>query len=89
MDHYPPRLVVSPGAESKATAIGFEVLNARDLRRTAAAVEDAGVKVIEGTEAECDERRVTGFVRFDDPAANAIELFYGPVLDHKPVVLPR
>jgi len=27
MDYYPPRLVVSPGAESRATAIGFEVLN--------------------------------------------------------------
>jgi 3,4-dihydroxy-9,10-secoandrosta-1,3,5(10)-triene-9,17-dione 4,5-dioxygenase len=88
MDHYPPRLVVSPGAESKAAAIGFEVLNARDLKRTVAAVEDAGIKVIEGTEAECGERRVTGFVRFDDPGGNPIELFYGPVLDHKPVVLP-
>ena len=44
MDHYPPRLVVSPGAESKAAAIGFEVLNERDLRRTVAAVEDAGIE---------------------------------------------
>ena len=69
MDHYPPRLVVSPGAESRATAIGFEVLNERDLKRVAAAVEDAGIKVTEGSEAEADERRVTGFARFDDPAA--------------------
>jgi 3,4-dihydroxy-9,10-secoandrosta-1,3,5(10)-triene-9,17-dione 4,5-dioxygenase len=88
MDHYPPRLVVSPGAESKAAAIGFEVLNERDLKRTVAAVEDAGIKVAEGTDAECDERRVTGFARFDDPGGNPVELFYGPVLDHKPVVLP-
>jgi len=88
MDHYPPRLVVSPGEENRAAAIGFEVLNARDLKRTVAAVEDAGIKVIEGTVAECDERRVTGFVRFDDPGGNPIELFYGPILDHKPVVLP-
>ena len=42
MDHYPPRLVVSPGAEARATAIGFEVLNERDLKRVAAAVEDTG-----------------------------------------------
>jgi len=88
MDHYPPRLVVSPGAESKAAAIGFEVLNERDLRRTVAAVEEAGIKVVEGTDAEADERRVTGFVRFDDPGGNTVELFYGPILDHKPVVLP-
>jgi len=88
MDHYPPRLVVSPGAESRATAIGFEVLNERDLKRVAAAVEDAGIKVTEGSEAEADERRVTGFVRFDDPGGNPIELFYGPILDHVPVQLP-
>jgi 3,4-dihydroxy-9,10-secoandrosta-1,3,5(10)-triene-9,17-dione 4,5-dioxygenase len=88
MDHYPPRLVVSPGAESRATAIGFEVLNERDLKRVAAAVEDAGIKVTEGSEAEADERRVTGFVQFDDPGGNPIELFYGPILDHVPVQLP-
>ena len=88
MDHYPPRLVVSPGAESRATAIGFEVLNERDLKRTVAAVEEAGIKVTEGPEAEADERRVTGFVRFDDPGGNPVELFYGPILDHVPVQLP-
>jgi 3,4-dihydroxy-9,10-secoandrosta-1,3,5(10)-triene-9,17-dione 4,5-dioxygenase len=88
MDYYPPRLVVSPGPEDRATAIGFEVLNERDLNRTVAAVEDVGIKVIEGTRAECKDRRVTGFARFDDPGGNPVELFYGPVLDHKPVVLP-
>jgi 3,4-dihydroxy-9,10-secoandrosta-1,3,5(10)-triene-9,17-dione 4,5-dioxygenase len=88
MDHYPPRLVVSPGAENRATAIGFEVLNDRDLKRVAAAVEDAGIKVTEGSEAEADERQVTGFVRFDDPGGNPVELFYGPILDHVPVRLP-
>lgn len=88
MDDYPPRLVVSPGAESRATAIGFEVLNERDLRRTVAAVEDAGIKVTQGSDAEADERRVTGFVSFEDPGGNPVELFYGPVLDHKPVVTP-
>ena len=55
MDHYPPRLVVSPGAEARATAIGFEVLNERDMRQVAAAVEDAGIKVTEGSDDEADE----------------------------------
>ena len=45
MDHYPPRLVVSPGAEAKATAIGFEVLNERDLKRVAAAVGEGSMCV--------------------------------------------
>jgi 3,4-dihydroxy-9,10-secoandrosta-1,3,5(10)-triene-9,17-dione 4,5-dioxygenase len=88
MDYYPPRLVVSPGSESRATAIGFEVLNERDLKGTVAVVEEAGIKVTEGPEAEAEERRVTGFVRFDDPGGNPVELFYGPILDHVPVQLP-
>jgi 3,4-dihydroxy-9,10-secoandrosta-1,3,5(10)-triene-9,17-dione 4,5-dioxygenase len=88
MDFYPPRLVVSPGDEDRATAIGFEVLNERDLARVVGAVTGAGIKVSEGDEAECAERRVTGFARFDDPGGNPIELFYGPVLDHVPVRLP-
>src|SRR4030081_2275441 len=85
MDLYPPRLVVSPGSESKMTAMGFEVLNQRDLMRVVSTVEGAGIKVPEGTEAESNERRVTGFVRFDDPGGNPVELFYGPILDHVPV----
>jgi 3,4-dihydroxy-9,10-secoandrosta-1,3,5(10)-triene-9,17-dione 4,5-dioxygenase len=88
MDHYPPRLVISPAAQSRAAAIGFEVLNERDLKRTVAAVEDAGIKVTEGSVTEADERRVTGFARFDDPGGNPVELFYGPILDHVPVQLP-
>jgi 3,4-dihydroxy-9,10-secoandrosta-1,3,5(10)-triene-9,17-dione 4,5-dioxygenase len=88
MDYYPPRLVVAPGADNRATAIGFEVLNERDLNRTVAAVEDAGIKVVAGTDDECKERRVTGLARFDDPGGNPIELFYGPVLDHVRVQLP-
>ncbi len=89
MDDYPPRLVVSPGAEARAPAIGFEVLNERDMRQVAAAVEGAGIKVTEGSDDEADERRVTGFVRFDDPGGNPIELFYGTVLDHQPVRTPH
>ncbi len=88
MDLYPPRLVVSPGAKARATAIGFETLHERDMKQVAAAVEAYGIKVTEGSVEEADERRVTGFVRFDDPGGNPIELFYGPILDHKPVVTP-
>ncbi len=88
MDEHPPRFVVEPGAESKMTAMGLQVTNKRVLKELVAAVEDAGVKVVEGTEAECAERRVTGFVKFDDPGGNPIELYYGPVFDHVPVQTP-
>jgi 3,4-dihydroxy-9,10-secoandrosta-1,3,5(10)-triene-9,17-dione 4,5-dioxygenase len=89
MDIYPPRLVVAPGAENKMTAMGFEVLNRRDLDKIVAGIEAAGVKVTAGTEEECAERRVNGFVRFDDPAGNPVELFYGPILDHVRVNTPN
>jgi 3,4-dihydroxy-9,10-secoandrosta-1,3,5(10)-triene-9,17-dione 4,5-dioxygenase len=88
MDHYPPRLVVTAGPADKATAIGFEVSNKPDMERVVDAVERAGVAVLAGSEAECADRRVTGLARFDDPAGNPVELFYGPVLDHVPVKLP-
>ncbi|MFJ6572212.1 VOC family protein [Streptomyces sp. NPDC091292] len=88
MDDYPARMVVSRGSESKMTALGLEVLNERDMRRIAGEVASTGIKVVEGSDAESDERRVTGFVRFDDPGGNPIELFYGPILDHVPVRLP-
>ena len=88
MDHYPARFVVAPGPESKMTAMGFEVLNARDLEHVVEAVEGAGIKVTRGNEAECAERRVTGFARFDDPGGNPVELFYGPIFDHVPVHMP-
>lgn len=88
MDHYPARLVVAPGAANKMSSMGFEVLNERDLNQMVATVEGVGITVTAGTEAECAERRVTGFASFDDPAGNRVELFYGPILDHVPVQLP-
>ncbi len=64
------------------------MLNERDLGAPSRPWRTRASRSIEGTDAEADERRVTGFVRFDDPGGNPVELFYGPILDHKPVVLP-
>lgn len=88
LDEFPPRLVVTPAAESGLGAMGFEVLNKRDLAEVVAAVEAEGIKVTAGTTEECAERRVTGFVSFRDPGGNPVELFYGAVLDHVRVQTP-
>nr|WP_280490112.1 VOC family protein [Nocardia carnea] len=87
IDHYPPRLVVTPAAEPACT-IGFEVLDRRELDELVAAIGAEGIEVSAGSKDECKERRVRGFVRFADPAGNQVELFYGPVLDHVPVNTP-
>lgn len=88
IDQYAARLVISPGAEAKATAIGYEVVNARVLDELVAAVEHAGIKVTAGSEEEAADRRVKAFVKFDDPGGNPIELFHSPVYDHVRVQTP-
>lgn len=88
LDDCPARIVVSPAGQSGMTALGFEVLDERELARLVTDVEKAGIKVTAGTEEEAAERRVTGFVKFNDPGGNPVELFYGTVLDHVPVRTP-
>mgnify|MGYP000909905104 FL=1 len=89
MDDFPARLVVEPSAEAAATAIGFEVMDRRELAALAEAVSAHGIEVVAGTPEECVERQVTGFVRFADPGGNPIELAYGPILQHDPVQTPN
>lgn len=88
MDDHAARLVVTPAAEAATAAIGFEVLDRRELAQLASAVEATGLTVVSGTPDECAERRVSGLVRFADHSGNPIELFFGPVLEHSPVVTP-
>jgi 3,4-dihydroxy-9,10-secoandrosta-1,3,5(10)-triene-9,17-dione 4,5-dioxygenase len=38
---------------------------------------------------EASARCVSGFARFVDPAGVSIEVFYGPILTHVPVVTPK
>ena len=88
IDEFPARLVVSPGAEPAATAVGFEVMHRVELAELADAVRAEGVKVVDGTPEECAERRVSGLVKFLDPGGNPIELYYGPLLEHAGVQTP-
>jgi 3,4-dihydroxy-9,10-secoandrosta-1,3,5(10)-triene-9,17-dione 4,5-dioxygenase len=88
MDDFPARLVISPAAQAQVEATGFEVLGGEELDELVAAVEARGIKVTALDASECQDRRVTGAVRFDDPAGNPLELFYGPALSHSAVVLP-
>lgn len=88
MDDYPPRLVLNAAAEPSLQAIGLEVGNVKELAAMVERVEQTGTKVRELDAAEAKDRRITGGVAFEDPAGNHFELFYGPILDHKPAVLP-
>jgi 3,4-dihydroxy-9,10-secoandrosta-1,3,5(10)-triene-9,17-dione 4,5-dioxygenase len=87
-DSYPYRLAILPGDESAVEAIGFEVGDDRALDEMAGTLELVGVKLEFGSAQEAADRQVSGFLRFTDPAGAPIELFYGPILTHVPVVTP-
>ncbi len=58
--------------------VGFDLIAWEDLDRVGAALEDAGFPVHLGTRAECDARRVKGFVASQDPSGNKIEIVARP-----------
>jgi len=55
----------------------FEVANAGALDAAAAEIEAQRLPVREGTRDECELRRVTRFVHFEDPSGNGIDLVFG------------
>jgi 3,4-dihydroxy-9,10-secoandrosta-1,3,5(10)-triene-9,17-dione 4,5-dioxygenase len=85
MDDFPARLVILPGKRERLLASGWEVAGEDALARVGRALEDAGVAVKPGTPAELAERRVGGLLHFDDPAGNALEVFAGAALEHRPL----
>ena len=88
MDDFPARLVIVPGERERLLASGWEVPGESDLAGVGRALEEAGVAVKAGTPAELAERRVAQLLRFDDPAGNALEVFSGAALEHRPAVSP-
>ncbi len=87
IDDRPFRLMVSH-SEAPQVVIGFEVRDDVELAALARRLEDAGVKVVSGSEAEAEERLVSGLISFEDTGGTALEAYYGPVLDHVPVQTP-
>jgi len=85
MDDFPARLVVLAGERDRLLASGWEVSGEDALAEVGRALADAGVAVKAGTPAELAERRVAGLLRFDDPAGNALEVFAGAALEHRPL----
>jgi 2,3-dihydroxybiphenyl 1,2-dioxygenase len=85
MDDFPARLVILPGERERLLASGWEVPDAGALAGVGRALAEAGIAVKAGQPAELAERRVAGLLRFDDPAGNALEVFCGAALEHRPV----
>jgi len=88
LDERRARLIVLPGDSDKAQAVGWEVRDHFALQRVREAVEKAGIAVEELSLEEADYRDAEKVIAFDDPAGTRVEVFFGPVLDHSPVVTP-
>lgn len=71
-----------PEQRGRLAYLGFEVTDGPALERTVERLDRAGVAVREGGAAQARSRGVSGLACLSDPAGNALELFYGPVVDH-------
>jgi 3,4-dihydroxy-9,10-secoandrosta-1,3,5(10)-triene-9,17-dione 4,5-dioxygenase len=88
MDDFPARLVIVPGERDRVLATGWEVADAAALAAVRQALAEAGVAAKAGDPGELSARRVGEMLRFDDPAGNAVEVFCGAALEHRPAVSP-
>ncbi|MGW0041417.1 VOC family protein [Rhodococcus sp. NPDC003348] len=89
VDERTSRLQVLPGDVDKVLAVGWEVRDQFALQAVREKVEKAGIEVREMTQDEADHLRVERAITFQDPSGTVAEVFFGPVLDHSPVVTPH
>lgn len=86
MDERSSRLIVLPGETDQVLAVGWEVRDQFALAAVGRAVEAAGVAVKMLSPGESADRGVEQALDFIDPAGVPVEVFFGPVLDHSPVL---
>jgi catechol 2,3-dioxygenase-like lactoylglutathione lyase family enzyme len=77
MDDRAQRLVVIGAGEDGLAMIGREVPDAAALDALGARLDAAGVRVLRGSLALADERRVAKLLLFADPAGTRLEGFHG------------
>ncbi len=58
--------------------LGFELAGRRELEAAAEELQANGVAVHHGTDDECADRRVMGFINFEDPTGNRFDLVVRP-----------
>jgi 3,4-dihydroxy-9,10-secoandrosta-1,3,5(10)-triene-9,17-dione 4,5-dioxygenase len=86
MDERSARVIVLPGDTDRVLSIGWEVRDQFALAAVTAAVEAAGAAVKPLPAAECADRAVEEAITFLDPAGVPVEVFFGPLLDHAPLL---
>jgi 3,4-dihydroxy-9,10-secoandrosta-1,3,5(10)-triene-9,17-dione 4,5-dioxygenase len=88
MDERPARIIVVPGDTDQVVHVGWEVRDGAALQRVRESLERGGVAVKPLSVEEAEVRRVEDVISFTDPTGTTTEVFFGPALDHSPVVTP-
>lgn len=84
MDEWQWRIAIHPDPTNRGIRyIGLEVADRFDLEDHITRLNAAGHECHAGTPAEAAARSVTGIAFTRDPCGNAVELFFGPVIDRK------
>ncbi|WP_420750380.1 VOC family protein [Rhodococcus sp. O3] len=86
MDERPSRITVERSDVDRVSAVGWEVRDGASLRRLAERLDDAGCEYSEMPFEMCEARRVEGGLLMKDPGGTPLEFFFGPALDHSPVI---
>ena len=86
MDEREARLTVLPGDTDRVLAVGWEVRDQFALAAVGRAVEASNTPVKMLSESESAEKGAEQVLAFEDPAGTPVEVFFGPVLDHSPVI---
>lgn len=81
MDNWHHRFVVHVNDKDDLAYTGWRVADEDALREILDRLGAAGHAFRMATVEEATERRVLGLVKLNDPSGNALELFYGPLID--------
>lgn len=84
MDGYQQRFFIEAGPADDLAAIGWQVKGPAELEAIAKRLTDAGHQVLQGTPEQAAARNVQALIRFEDPAGNPGEVFYGPKMADTP-----
>lgn len=88
IDERPFRFAIVPGEQDRLQLLGLELYDKTDFEAALELLDTHKVEYTHGSYDECRARAVMGFVRFDDPAGNTLEIYYGADLDYVKFVSP-
>jgi 2,3-dihydroxyethylbenzene 1,2-dioxygenase len=82
MDYWHHRIVVHQGKEDDLAYMGWRVADPIDFEAIMKQLENCNIPFRVASKEETEERRVLGLLKLEDPAGNAVEIFYGPQVDY-------